>query len=177
LSDSERRTPRHRWTAYADALQAATAAAAALASVGYFRPWVVLSANLGSASFFELSGYGLAGEADVWIPWAYVTPIALLLVLGAASVRLLVRGRPVRGSPVRGSLVRIAYGMAITILAIPILIWPVTTLARVTHNLTHLQIGGAVTLKLWWWIYCFAIGVIIVAGIADLIRERPGTRG
>jgi hypothetical protein len=172
LSDSEPGTPRHRWTAYADALPAATAAAAALASVAYFRPWVVLSADLGSASFFELSGYGLAAEADGWIPWAYVTPIALLLVLGVASVRLLVLGRPVRGS-----LVRIAYGVAVTILAIPILIWPVTTLARVTHNLTHLQIGGAVTLKLWWWIYCFAIGVIVVAGITDLIRERPGSSG
>jgi hypothetical protein len=135
--------------------------------VAYFRPWVVLSADLGSPSFFELSGYGLAGEADGWIPWAYVTPIALLLVLGVTSLRLLVRGR----------VIRVAYGMAVTILAIPILIWPVTTLARVTHNLTHLQIGGAVTLKLWWWIYCFSIGVIIVAGIADLIRERPKHTG
>src|SRR5215467_13293462 len=98
----------HRWTAYTDALPAATAAAAALASVAYFRPWVVLSANLGSPSFFELSGAGLASEADGWIPWAYVTPVVLLLVLAVTSCRLLIRAR----------FVRMVYGVALMVLAI-----------------------------------------------------------
>jgi hypothetical protein len=141
------------------------AAAGALASVAYFRPWVVLSANLGSPSFFELSGAALAREADGWIPWAYVTPIALLLVLGVTSLKLLVRCR----------VVRAVYGIALTLFSIPLLVWPATTLARVTHNLTHLQIGGAVTLRLWWWIYCFGIGIIVVSGVVDLITKRPKT--
>ena len=162
MSETDRGPSGHRWTATGDAPPAATAAVAALASVAYFRTWVVLSANLGSPSFFELSGSGLAGEADGWIPWEYVTPIALLLVLVLAALRLLVRGR----------LVQAAYGFAVTVLALPILIWPAATLARVTHNLTHLQIGGSVTLRPWWWVYCFAIGVIIFSGILDLTTRR-----
>jgi hypothetical protein len=153
--------PRGSRASYADALPAAAAVAAALASVAFFRPWVVLSANLGSPSLFEMSGSALAREAGGLVPWMYVTPVALFLVLAVTGLRVFVQS----------AAARILYGMALPVLAIPILVWPSAALARVTHNLTHLPIGGAITLKLWWWIYCLAVVIIVTGGLFDLITS------
>jgi len=157
--------PRRGRVSYADALPASAAAAAALASVAFFRPWVVLSANLGSPSLLEMSGSALAQEAGGLIPWMYVTPIALLMVLAVACLRVFAQS----------ATVRVLYGMALPVLAIPILVWPSAALARATHNLTRLQIGGAITLKAWWWIYCVAVAVTIIAGLFDLIASVKRT--
>ena len=167
MIDSAPGAMHRRRAIYAEALPIVTAAAAALASLAFFRPWVVISAKInapslleGGPSIFEMSGAALAGEGDSWVPWSYVTPIALVLILAVSCLRVFLQNGPVR----------VIYGMALPALAIPILVWPAAALARVTHNLTHMQIGGALVLRGWWWIYCLALGAIMVSGIADLVR-------
>jgi hypothetical protein len=148
-------------------IPAATSAAVALASLAFFRAWLVFSTTMGTAGLFKLSGAALAREMDGTIPWLYITPITMLGVLGLSCLRLLVR-RPG---------VRALYGVGLPLLSTPVLVWPANATARVTHSLIRIQMMGPTSISVtrWWWVYCVSLGVVTVLGVLDLaLAVRAG---
>jgi len=134
---------------------------AALASLAFFKVWVLFSMSLAGPGEMELRGADLAREIRGAVPWLYVTPTAILLILVVSGARLIEPSARVRWT----------YSIAITVAALILLSWPIPTLSKMVTRFSHLQsIGeGTVRLTLWWWAYGGSLSVVITVGIIEFV--------
>ena len=138
----------------------AASMAAALSSLAFFRVWGLFSMSLTGPGDMDLSGADLARQLRGPIPWLYVTPVAIVLVLVVSGARL------VDPSP----RVRFAYAVFLPLVAVTLLVWPVDALGKITRHFSRMQIQGEGTMRLtwWWWTYCVSLAIVMTLGIIEL---------
>ncbi|HKV39766.1 MAG TPA: hypothetical protein VJX67_11185 [Blastocatellia bacterium] len=156
---------------YSDIAPALTAAAAAISSVAFFRPWSVFTYNSGASGRVEFTGAALARELGGRLPWLYVTPALLVLILTISFLRLFRRSV---------SIARV-YGLALVVAGIAIGFWPTRALARMLQHLGRLGAGGDVRMGLtpWWWVYFTSLAITLVFAIIEFLltlKPRPVRR-
>jgi len=134
--------------------------AAAVSSLAFFRIWGLFSMSLAGPGEMELSGEDLARELKGPIPWLYVTPAAILLVLIISAARLV--------DPSAG--VRFAYSVLLPLVGSTLLVWPVDAVARITRQFSHMQSLGEGNMRLtwWWWTYCVSLVIVLGSGMIEL---------
>ena len=143
--------------------------AGAMASLAFFRPWVELTLGPGGTSA-TMSGGTLARQAIYSVPWIYVTPAAIVLIIVLAAILLFSRQRRIK----------IGVGLGLALLAVPSLAWPIAALARFVHNVAQFNASGLpshIALTKWWWLYSASLAVVFVSGIIQIAaatqRESP----
>jgi hypothetical protein len=147
-------------TQYSGAGAALASIAAALASLAFFRIWGIFSMSLAGPGDMELTGADLAREVRGPIPWLYITPATILLILVVSAALLM--------NP--GPRVRFAYSILLPLAAVTLMVWPAEAIARITHHFSQLQILGEGTMRLtwWWWTYCVCLALVMTFGIIEL---------
>ncbi|HEY6330349.1 MAG TPA: hypothetical protein VI756_13520 [Blastocatellia bacterium] len=132
-------------------------AAAAACSLAFFRVWVVFTVDLGGPADLGLPGAALAREISGRLPWLYVTPAGLVVILLVSFVRLL--GKSGSG--------RTIFGPTLVIVSVVLGVWPVHAIARITERLRATHGSPKMTLGAWWWVYCLGLAVIALIGLVD----------
>jgi hypothetical protein len=145
-------------TRYSDLNPVIASALAAACAVAFYRVWVLFSADLGGPVQVGLSGARLAQEAGRSMPWLYITPAALVLILLLSFLRLFAKS----------TANRMAFAVLLPIVSLVLGIWPVNEIARISARLHAASGGPTMALSPWWWIYCLSLSVVIVIGITDL---------
>ena len=116
--------------------------------------------SLAGSGDMELSGADLAREVRGPVPWLYITPVAILLILVIAAARLI--------DP--NPRIRYAYSILLPLVAVTLLLWPTEAIAKITRHFSELQILGEGTMRLtwWWWAYCACLVLVMSFGIIEL---------
>jgi hypothetical protein len=134
-------------------------AAAAMCSLAFFRIWVVFTVDLGGPADLGLPGSALAREISGRLPWLYVTPVGLVVILLASFVRLL--GKSGVG--------RKMFGPTLLIVSVVLGAWPVNAIARITARLRATHGSPRMTLGAWWWVYCLGLAIIALIGAVEFV--------
>jgi hypothetical protein len=147
-------------TDYSGAGPVLASIAAAVASLAFFRIWGVFSMSLAGSGDMDLSGADLAREVRGPVPWLYITPGAILLILVISAARL------IEPSP----RIRFAYSILLPLAAVTLLLWPQEAIIRITRQFSLLQMLGEGTMRLtwWWWTYCVCLALVMTFGIIEL---------
>jgi hypothetical protein len=154
-----------------DVIPIVTAAAAAVCSLAFFRTWVLFSTDMGGPAELALKGAALASRIAGTVPWLYLTPAGLIVVLLLSCWRLLDRS----------GLNRAVFAIILLAVSLPLGLWPTRALTRIAAGLSRVLpdaagAPGATQMRLgvWWWVYFFGLVTIIAFAVIELVFAISG---